>query len=111
MRVLPLENEDVNECWLSDRDRFAYEGLNPPSRLTQPMVKQGGQWQEVDWQQALAAVAKGLKDVQALPGPEGLGALAAPHSTLEELYLLGKLMRGIGSQNVDFRLRQSRFFR
>ena len=109
LRVLPLENEELNECWLSDRDRFAYEGLNSAGRLTQPMLKVNGRWQEVDWQQALAAVAKGLKNVQALHGPQGLGALAAPHSTLEELYLLGKLLRGIGSQNVDSRLRQSDF--
>ena len=109
MRVLPLENEELNECWLSDRDRFSYEGLNSADRLTQPMLKIDGQWQEADWQQALAAVAKGLKNVQAQHGPQALGALAAPHSTLEELYLLGKLMRGIGSQNVDFRLRQTDF--
>ena len=109
MRVLPLENEELNECWLSDRDRFAYEGLNSADRLTQPMLKIDGKWQETDWQTALAAVAKGLKNVQAQHGAQALGALAAPHSTLEELYLLGKLMRGIGSQNVDFRLRQSDF--
>ncbi|MFI4981534.1 MAG: molybdopterin-dependent oxidoreductase, partial [Nevskiales bacterium] len=109
MRVLPLENEELNECWLSDRDRFAYEGLNSPDRLTQPMLKVNGRWQEVDWQQALAAVAKGLKNIQALHGPQALGALAAPHSTLEELYLLGKLMRGAGSQNIDSRLRQADF--
>ncbi|MEK7361202.1 MAG: NADH-quinone oxidoreductase subunit NuoG, partial [Pseudomonadota bacterium] len=109
MRVLPLENEELNECWLSDRDRFSYEGLNSADRLTQPMLKIEGQWQEVDWQQALAAVAKGVKNVLAQHGPQGLGALAAPHSTLEELYLLGKLMRGAGSENVDFRLRQADF--
>ena len=108
-RVLPLENEELNECWLSDRDRFSYEGLNSADRLTQPMLKIDGKWQETDWQTALAAVAKGLKNVQAQHGAAALGALAAPHSTLEELYLLGKLMRGIGSQNVDFRLRQSDF--
>ncbi|HEY5293610.1 MAG TPA: molybdopterin-dependent oxidoreductase, partial [Burkholderiales bacterium] len=109
MRVLPLENEELNECWLSDRDRFSYEGLNSADRLTQPMLKIDGQWQEVDWQQALAAVAKGLKNAVADHGPQALGALAAPHSTLEELYLLGKLMRGVGSQNIDFRLRQADF--
>jgi len=108
-RVLPLENEELNECWLSDRDRFSYEGLNSKDRLTQPMLKVDGKWQEVDWLQALEAVAKGLKNVQTQHGPEALGALAAPHSTLEELYLLGKLMRGIGSQNIDHRLRQSDF--
>jgi NADH-quinone oxidoreductase subunit G len=109
LRVLPLENEELNECWLSDRDRFAYEGLDSQDRLTRPMLKVDGQWREVDWQEALAAVAKGLKNVQAQHGPQALGALAAPHSTLEELYLLGKLMRGIGSENIDFRLRQSDF--
>jgi NADH-quinone oxidoreductase subunit G len=109
LRVLPLENESLNECWLSDRDRFAYEGLNCDDRLTRPMLKVDGQWREVDWQEALAAVAKGLRNVQAQHGPQALGALAAPHSTLEELYLLGKLMRGIGSENIDFRLRQSDF--
>ena len=109
MRVLPLENEELNECWLSDRDRFSYEGLNSDDRLTQPMLKIDGQWQEVDWQQALAAVAKGLKNAQAQHGGQAIGALAAPHSTLEELHLLGKLMRGIGSENVDFRLRQADF--
>ena len=108
-RVLPLENEGLNECWLSDRDRFSYEGLNSEDRLTQPMLKVDGKWQEVDWQQALAAVAKGLKNAQTQHGGQALGALAAPHSTLEELYLLGKLMRGIGSENVDFRLRQADF--
>ncbi|MBI5909746.1 MAG: NADH-quinone oxidoreductase subunit NuoG, partial [Betaproteobacteria bacterium] len=90
-RVLPLENEELNECWLSDRDRFSYEGLNAADRLTQPMLKIDGKWREADWQEALAAVAKGLKNVQTQHGPEALGALAAPHSTLEELYLLGKL--------------------
>ncbi|MDP2639350.1 MAG: molybdopterin-dependent oxidoreductase, partial [Betaproteobacteria bacterium] len=109
MRVLPLENEELNECWLSDRDRFSYEGLNCADRLTQPMLKVDGQWQEVDWPQALAAAAKGLKNVQVQHGAQALGALAAPHSTLEELHLLGKLMRGSGSENVDFRLRQSDF--
>jgi len=108
-RVLPLENEELNECWLSDRDRFSYEGLYSDDRLTQPMLKIDGRWQEVDWQEALAAVAKGLKNAAAMRGPQALGALAAPHSTLEELYLLGKLMRGIGSENVDFRLRQTDF--
>jgi len=109
MRVLPLENEELNECWLSDRDRFSYEGLNSEDRLTQPMLKVNGKWQEADWQQALAAVAKGLKNVREQHGAAALGALAAPHSTLEELYLLAKLMRGIGSENVDFRLRQADF--
>lgn len=108
-RVLPLENEDVNECWLSDKDRFSYEALNGEQRLHRPMLKQGGQWKEVDWQTALEYVANGLKNVLSSHGPASLGALASPHSTLEELYLLQQLLRGVGSDNVDFRLRQRDF--
>ncbi|TPQ38750.1 MULTISPECIES: NADH-quinone oxidoreductase subunit NuoG [Cupriavidus] len=109
MRVLPLENEDVNECWISDKDRFSYEGLNSADRLTRPLLKQGGQWIETDWQTALEYVANGLSSIKRDHGADQIAALASPHSTLEELYLLGKLMRGIGSDNVDFRLRQSDF--
>ncbi|MHA6907142.1 NADH-quinone oxidoreductase subunit NuoG [Ralstonia pseudosolanacearum] len=109
MRVLPLENDAINECWLSDKDRFAYEGLNSDERLTQPMLKQGGQWQTVDWTTALEYVANGLSAIKRDHGAEQIGALASPHSTLEELFLLQKLVRGIGSDSVDFRLRQSDF--
>jgi NADH-quinone oxidoreductase subunit G len=109
MRVLPLENETVNECWLSDRDRFSYEGLNSEDRLTAPMIKQGGQWQETDWQTALEYVAHGLRNIKHEHGADAIAALAAPYSTLEELALLQKLVRGLGSENVDFRLRQSNF--
>ena len=109
MRVLPIENEDINECWLSDKDRFSYEGLNSSERLTKPMLKQGGKWQEVEWQVALEYVANGLRQIAKNSGAEQIGALATPSSTLEELYLLQKLVRGVGSNNVDFRLRQSDF--
>ncbi|MDD2700523.1 MAG: NADH-quinone oxidoreductase subunit NuoG [Sideroxydans sp.] len=109
LRVLPLENDEINECWLSDRDRFAYEGLNSEQRLTKPMIKQGGQWQEVDWQAALEFCANGLRQIANGAGAEQIGALATGNSTLEEMYLLQKLLRGIGSDNVDFRLRQSDF--
>jgi NADH-quinone oxidoreductase subunit G len=109
MRVLPLENDAVNECWLSDRDRFSYEGINSADRLTTPMIKQGGQWQETDWQTALEYVAHGLKNVKHEHGADAIAALATPYSTLEELSLLQKLVRGLGSDNVDFRLRQSNF--
>jgi NADH-quinone oxidoreductase subunit G len=108
-RVLPLENEDINECWLSDKDRFSYQGLNSAERLTKPMVKQGGQWQEVEWNQALDYVAHALRDVAKAHGPSALGALISPHATLEEMALAAKMMRGLGSDNVDFRLRQSDF--
>jgi len=109
MRVLPLENDEINECWLSDKDRFSYEGLNSPERLTRPMVKREGKWEEVDWPVALERVAQGLKAVREKHGPQWIGALATPHSTLEELYLLQRLLRGIGSGNVDFRLRAADF--
>ena len=105
MRVLPRENEDVNECWLADRDRFSYQGLNTPERLTQPMIKQNGQWVEATWQAALEYVADKLKAVPA----EQIGALSTPYRPAEELFLLQKLMRGLGSGNVDHRLRQSDF--
>ncbi len=108
-RVLPLENEDVNECWLSDKDRFSYEALASEQRLTAPMVRQGGQWKQVDWQAALEFVATGLRGIARDHGPASIGALASPHSTVEELYLLQKLVRGLGSENVDFRLRQADF--
>jgi NADH-quinone oxidoreductase subunit G len=109
MRVLPLENEEVNECWLSDRDRFSYKGLNAPDRLLRPMLKQGGQWSEVDWTVALEYVANALMQVKSEHGAGAIGALASPGSTLEELHLLTKVTRGLGSDNIDFRLRQSDF--
>jgi NADH-quinone oxidoreductase subunit G len=109
MRVVPIENEAINECWISDKDRFSYEGLNSPERLTKPMLKQDGKWIEVEWQAALEYVANGLRQIVSSAGAEQIAALATPHSTLEELYLLQKLMRGIGSGNVDTRLRQSDF--
>ena len=109
MRVLPIENEAINECWISDRDRFSYEGLNSEQRLTKPMLKQGGKWQEVEWQVALEYVANGLRQIVKENGADNIAALATPNSTLEEMYLLQKLMRGLGSHNVDFRLRQSDF--
>jgi NADH-quinone oxidoreductase subunit G len=109
LRVVPLENEDVNECWLADRDRFSYEALNSPARLTTPMIKQGGQWQAVDWNTALGYVADGLQRIKAEFGAQGIGALATPHSTVEELHLLAKLVRGLGSENVDFRTRHADF--
>ncbi|MES2090885.1 MAG: NADH-quinone oxidoreductase subunit NuoG [Pseudomonadota bacterium] len=109
LRVVPLENEAVNECWIADRDRFSYEALNSDQRLTKPMLKQGGQWQEVDWTTALEYVANGLKCIKNDHGAASIGALGTAHSTAEELYLLAQLVRGLGSDNVDTRLRQSDF--
>jgi NADH-quinone oxidoreductase subunit G len=97
MRVLPLENEAINECWLSDKDRFSYEGLNSPDRLHTPMVKRDGKWQELDWEQAFDFLLPRLQD-------SDFGVLASPHSTLEELFLVSRL-----GAPADFRLRQSDF--
>ena len=105
MRVLPFENEAINECWLSDRDRFSYEGLNAGDRLERPMLKQDGRWHEVEWQVALDYAAHALGAVRAKHGAAAIGALGSPQASVEELYLLGRLVRGLGSENVDFRLR------
>src|SRR5690349_11240134 len=109
MRVVPLENEAVNECWLSDKDRFSYEGLNSPDRLTTPLLRRDGKLVETDWQTALEYAAAELVRVRDRHGAEAIGALASPHSTLEELHLAQKLVRGLGSDSIDFRLRQSDF--
>ena len=108
-RVVPLENEAVNECWIADRDRFSYEALNGADRLTHPMLKQGGQWKEVDWQTALEYVANGLQQIKTEHGARAIGTLASPHSTAEELYLAAQLMHGLGSANIDARLRAADF--
>jgi NADH-quinone oxidoreductase subunit G len=109
MRVLPLENEAVNECWLADRDRFSYEAVNSDERLTSPMLKQGGEWKSVDWQTALEYVANGLKSIKSDHGAGSIGLLASPHSTVEELFLAGAVVRGLGSENIDYRLRNAQF--
>ncbi len=106
MRVVPLENEDVNECWLADRDRFSYEAFNSPERLTTPMIRQGGEWKAVDWTAALDYVSRGLTQISVEHGAQSVGALASPICTVEELHLLAKLMRGLGSENIDSRLRE-----
>lgn len=109
VRVLPIENEDINECWLSDKDRFAFDGLNSTERLTKPMVKQDGKWLEVEWQVALEYAANSLQQIVSAVGAEQIAGLSTGISTLEELYLLQKFVRGLGSDNIDFRLRQSDF--
>jgi len=109
MRVVPFENEEVNECWLSDRDRFSYEGLYAADRLTQPMLRQAGAWREVEWEEALDFVASTLGQARDAQGGDSIGALVSPGSTFEEMALLGRLVRGLGSDNIDFRLRHSDF--
>ena len=109
LRVVPLENEEVNECWIADRDRFSYEALNSSDRLRAPMIKQGGEWKEIDWQTALEYVANGLNQISKDHGASSIGALVSPHSTLEELHLASTLVRSLGSDNIDYRLRNAEF--
>ncbi len=109
LRVLPRENEDINQEWLSDRDRFSYTAYKSEQRLTTPMLKINGEWKETDWQTALDNVSSKLKKIVDEYGADSIGALASPTATLEEFSLLAKLMRGLGSQNMDYRLRQQDF--
>ncbi len=109
MRVLPRENEDVNECWISDKDRFSYQALSSAARLGKPMVRIDGTLREVEWNVALDYVAHALLDIRRQNGGESIAALASPHATLEELFLLQKLARGLGSGSVDFRPRRRDF--
>jgi NADH-quinone oxidoreductase subunit G len=108
-RVLPRENDDVNECWLSDRDRFGYEAVNHPDRLRAPKIRVDGRWKEADWETALRAASDGFKRVRERHGSEELAALVSPLATVEEGYLAQKLMRALGSSSVDHRLRQKDF--
>ena len=109
MRVLPAENEALNECWISDRDRFSCEGLDSESRLTSPMIRQDGKWFETDWATALEYVAHGLKDIRKTDGAQAIAGVSSPWTTTEEMFLLKKLVNGLGSSSVDFRLARSNF--
>ena len=108
-RVLPIDNPAINQCWLADRDRYSYEAVNSDQRLTQPMIKDGSEWREVGWETALNHAAAGIKTVLDSGSGKDLAGLAAATSTLEEFYLLQKLMRALGSDNVDHRLQQCDF--
>jgi NADH-quinone oxidoreductase subunit G len=109
MRVVPREFEEVNEVWLSDRDRFSYEGLYSEDRVTAPMVKINGEWQTVDWETALEATVNGMRSLIHQHGADQVGVLVSPTATLEEMSLLQAIARGIGVNNIDHRLRQSDF--
>ncbi|GAB4358653.1 MAG: NADH-quinone oxidoreductase subunit NuoG [Gammaproteobacteria bacterium] len=109
MRVVPRENESINECWISDRDRFSYQGINSEDRLTAPLLKEGGEWREASWEEALEAAAEALSSVKREHGADELGFLVHPTATLEELYLFQKLARSLGSNHIDHRLREVDF--
>ena len=109
LRVLPLENEAINECWIADRDRFSYEGLTSAARLRYPMIKLDGKWTRIDWEVALRHVAQRLSAVSADAGNDAVGFLVSPQSTTEELYLAKKLAQTFGVNSIDYRLRRSDF--
>ena len=109
MRVVPSENESLNEVWLSDRDRFSYEGMRSHHRLQTPRIKRNGKWHTVTWTEALAFASEGLRVVHEKWGGDQIGALVSPNATTEEFYLLNRLMRGLGSNNIDHRLRETDF--
>lgn len=107
MRVVPRENEQINETWITDRDRFSYQGLYSSDRLSTPMIKRNQHWIAVDWPTALDFAVKKLNAIKDKYGPQQVAALASPSSTTEEFYLLQKLMRAFGSHHIDHRLRQT----
>jgi len=108
MRVVPRPCEEINETWIADRDRFSYEGVYSEDRLLAPQLRgTDGLWREVDWETALNAAAHGLRDLVQQRGAAALGVLAHPSSTLEEFYLLNRIAAGLGTSNIDHRLRQS----
>ncbi len=109
MRVVPREHEEINEVWLSDRDRFSYEGLYSDDRVSRPMIKVDGEWQALDWETALQATVDGIRGVIDAHGADQVGVLVSPTATLEEMVLAQSLARGIGVHNIDHRLRQSDF--
>ncbi len=108
-RVVPRDNEAVNECWISDRDRFSYEGVYSAERLLSPQIRENGEWHSVDWQTAIEAAANALKDVVEKNGPGALGGLISPSATLEEMYLAARILRALGSDHIDTRLRRGDF--
>ncbi len=109
MRIVPRPNEDVNETWIADRDRFSFQGMYSEDRLQKPLIRENGVWQETDWETALALTAERLGRIAKQHGAAQIGALASPGSTLEELYLLAKIARGLGTSNLDHRLRRTDF--
>ena len=109
MRIVPRANEDVNETWIADRDRFSYQGIYSDDRLLKPSIRENGVLQETDWETALQKVAEKLGRIAKQHGGGQIGAIAAPNSTLEELFLLSRIARGLGSPNLDHRLRRSDF--
>src|ERR1700733_11947490 len=109
MRMVPRENEEINETWIADRDRFGFEGMYSADRVSVPLLRTDGSLLPVDWEVALNEAAERLQKVRAAHGGAAIGFLSSPLSTVEELYLLAQIARGLGSHNIDHRLRQLDF--
>ncbi|MBF0264990.1 MAG: NADH-quinone oxidoreductase subunit G [Gammaproteobacteria bacterium] len=108
-RIIARENQDINDSWISDRDRYSYLGLNNEDRIFKPMIKKSGNWETVDWEEALNFTAEVIKNGVGTIGPDSLATLVSPNATLEEFYLAQKVTRGLGSHNIDHRLQQVDF--
>ena len=104
-RIVPRENESINETWLADRDRFSYEAIYSSDRLRAPQIKESGEWRELDWEEALNVAAEHLKDADA----DKVGMLASPSVTVEEGHLLARLADHIGTANIDHRIERRDF--
>ncbi len=103
-RVVPRINESINETWIADRDRFSCEAVYADDRLTTPMVRIDGELRECTWDEGLEVAAEGLQ------GARGkLAGLVSPSATTEEGYLAARLVRHLGSENLDHRLRRRDF--
>ena len=102
LRSVPRDNEAVNECWLSDRDRYSHQGLYAEDRATRPLVKDGDSWREATWEEALAKAAKILRDNAA----DQVGILVHPATSNEEGALLARLAEALGTGNLDHRIGQ-----
>jgi NADH-quinone oxidoreductase subunit G len=100
LRTVPRDNESINECWLSDRDRYSHQGLYSDDRAKTPMIRKDGELVETTWEEAISFVAQHLQKAGS-----DVGALVAPLASSEEGYLLGKIVRALGSDNIDHRLR------
>jgi NADH-quinone oxidoreductase subunit G len=104
-RIVPRENESINETWLADRDRYSYEGIYSSDRLQSPMIKEGGEWREIDWEEALNTAAERLKEADA----DKVGMLSSPSATVEEGHLLSRLAKHLGTKNIDHRIERRDF--
>ncbi len=109
IRIVPQKNDFINESWISDRDRFSYEGLYSPDRLKNPMIKKNNVWHDVSWKEVLEYVHTKLIDIKNRFGANEIGCIASTNSTLEEFYVLQKFIRTLGSNNIDHRLKQLDF--